>query len=216
MHKFPLLLVVCIVYSILAVSQTQLLYKDKNFSYMLKLDSMLMADKINYDCVVKSITIRKLKDNSLVQVITPDKNSPDCEFPTDQIFIIEDINFDGLNDIRLLQFLPAAPNLPYYYWVYDQKLQKFKRQKDLEDITSPDFDHEKKLIYSSWRGSCCDHGLSTYQYIHGKPTLIEENEVRVENDSVYSTIKQLSAGKMRLIKRTVEKDTEEDPDPSNK
>ena len=118
-------------------------------------------------------------------------------------------NFDGYNDIRLLQFLPAAPNLPYYYWTYNPTTQKFQRQKALEEITSPDFDPKKKLIYSFWRGSCCDHGHSTYKYINGKPTLIEETEVKEEDGKVITTLKKLANGKMKLVKKTVEKADEE-------
>ena len=191
--------------SIVASSQTKLIYSDKTFSFVLLIDSTLTGDSVNYDCVIKSIVVTRLNDNKQIQIITPDENYPSCGLPKDQIFIVEDMNFDGYNDIRLLQFLPAAPNLPYYYWTYNPVTQKFQRQKALEEISSPDFDPKKKLIYSFWRGSCCDHGLSTYQYINGKPTLIEESEVKEEDGKVITTIKRLVNGKMKLIKKTIEK-----------
>lgn len=198
-----------ILFSITVFSQTKLTYGDKTFSFTLLVDSTLTGDSVNYDCVVKSIIITRLKDKKHLQTITPDENYPSCTLPQDQIFIIEDINFDGYNDIRLLQFLPAAPNLPYYYWTYNATTQKFQRQKALEEISSPEFDPKKKLIYSFWRGSCCDHGLSTYRYINGKPTLIEESEVKEEDGKVITTLKKLVNGKMKLVKRTVEKANEQ-------
>ena len=208
MRKWTLFSIL-IFYSIASFSQTKLTYSDKIFSFTLFVDSTLTADSVNYDCVVKSIIVTRLKDNIQIQTITPDENYPSCGLPKDQIFIIEDINFDGYNDIRLLQFLPAAPNLPYYYWTYNPPTQKFQRQKALEEITSPDFDPKKKLIYSFWRGSCCDHGHSTYKYINGKPTLVEETEVKEEDGKVTTTLKKLVNGKMKLVKRTVEKADEE-------
>jgi hypothetical protein len=195
--------------SIVSIAQTKLTYSDKVFSFTLLVDSTLTADSVNFDCVVNSILVTRLKDKKQIQKITPDENYPNCGLPADQIFIIEDINFDGYNDIRLLQFLPAAPNLPYYYWTYNPATQKFQRQKALEEITSPDFDSEKKLIYSFWRGSCCDHGSSTYKYIKGKPTLIEESEIKEEDGKVITTIKKLVNGKMKLVKKTIEKADEE-------
>ncbi|MBN8701280.1 MAG: hypothetical protein J0L54_16855 [Chitinophagales bacterium] len=192
-------------YSIVSVSQIQLNYGDKTFSFTLFVDSTLTGDSVNYDCVIKSIVVTRLKDGKQIQTIIPDENYTSCGLPQDQIFIIEDINFDGFNDIRLLQFLPAAPNLPYYYWIYDPATQKYRRQRALEEITSPEFDSKTKLIYSFWRGSCCDHGQSTYRYINGKPTLIEESEVKEEGEKIITTLKKLVNGRMKLVKRTVEK-----------
>jgi hypothetical protein len=204
MHKWTLFSIL-IFNSIVSVSQAKLKYADKTFLFTLLADSTLTGDSVNYDCVVKSIVVTRLKDGKQIQTIIPGENYPRCGLPQDQIFIVEDINFDGYNDIRLLQFLPAAPNLPYYYWTYNPATQRFQRQKALEEITSPDFDPKKKLIYSFWRGSCCDHGLSTYRYINGKPTLIEESEVKEEDGRVISTIKKLVNGKMKLVKKTIEK-----------
>jgi hypothetical protein len=200
---------ILIFYSRVSVSQTKLTYGDKTFSFTLFIDSTLTGDSVNYDCVVKSIVVTRLKNNKQIQTILPDENHPSCGLPQNQIFIIEDINFDGYNDIRLLQFLPAAPNLPYHYWTYTPTTQRFQRQIALEEITSPKFDPKKKLIYSFWRSSCCDHGLSTYRYINDKPTLIEESEVKEDDNKIITTLKKLVNGKMKLVKRTVEKANEE-------
>jgi hypothetical protein len=105
--------------------------------------------------------------------------------------------------------LPAAPNIRYYYWTYSPTKQQFQRQVALEDITSPEFDQKKKLIYSFWRASCCDHGLSTYKYVGGKPTLIEEAEVKEENGKIITTVKRRVNGKMKLVSKKVEKADED-------
>lgn len=192
-------------YAIVSISQAKLTYADKSFSFALLVDSTRTGDSVNYDCVVKSIVVTRLKDRKQTQIIVPGENYPACGLPKEQIFIIEDINFDGYNDIRLLQFLPAAPNLPYYYWTYNPTTQNFQQQKALEVITSPEFDPKKKLIYSFWRSGCCDHGHRTYKYIHGKPMIIEETEVKEEDGKVITTFKNLVNGKMKLVKRIVEK-----------
>src|ERR1700720_1454639 len=119
------ILVLFIFFVLSTIAQHTITYQDKNFIYKLSIDSALSGDSVNYQCVVKSIAVIHRADNKLIQTIHPEENYPDCGLPKDQLFIIEDINFDGVNDIRLLQFLPAAPNLPYYYWIYDRKSGKF-------------------------------------------------------------------------------------------
>jgi hypothetical protein len=192
------------------MGQTTLDYQGKSFRYTLLLDSALSADSVNYSCAVKSITIYALSGEK-VQTIQPPENGSTCSLPKDQVFIVEDVNFDGNEDIRLLQFLPAGPNLPYFYWTYDSLTRHFKREEALEAITSPNFDPARRLITSFWRSSCCDHGLSVYRYINGKPVLIEESEVaQDENDNkkYITTLKKRIRGKMTLVKRTVEIDKE--------
>ena len=188
-----------------AEGQTTLDYQGKRFRYTLLVDSALSADSVNYNCAVKSITIYTSSGDK-VQTIQPPENGCSCSLPKDRVFIVEDVNFDGNEDIRLLQFLPAGPNLPYFYWTSDPVARRFKRQKALEAITSPNFDPAKKLITSFWRSSCCDHGLSVYRYINGKLVLIEESEVaQDENDDkkYITTVKKRVRGKMTLVKRTV-------------
>lgn len=143
----------------------------------------------------------------MIQVITPGDNSPGCGLPPDQLFIIEDMNFDGVNDIRLVQFIPAAPKIPYYFWIYNATTNRLVRNKALEKITSPDFDRKRKLIFSFWRASCCDHGQRTYKYINGRPTLIEESEVAVDptNDKKnVMIVKKFNNGRWKVTK-TIEK-----------
>ena len=186
-----------------------LTYEHSDFLFKLSIDSTLSPDSVNYNLVVRSITIRRKSSRKVIQTIYPEDNYPPSGLPNDQLFIIEDVNFDGAPDIRLLQFEPASPNEPYYFWVYDAKTGKFKRFKALEEITSPRFDPKDKLIYSFWRSGCCDHGLSTYKYVNGLPVMIREFETAMsENDtaSYITTEKKRINGKMRLVKRTIEKD----------
>ncbi|MDR5665090.1 hypothetical protein KPA97_50095, partial [Burkholderia cenocepacia] len=34
----------------------------------------------------------------------------------------------------------------------------------LQDITSPDFDPVHRIVWTSWRASCCEHGVTTYRW----------------------------------------------------
>jgi hypothetical protein len=181
-------------------------YTDKTFSFTLTLDSVLSPDKVNYQCIVKTISVTRRSDNKLIQVITPRENYASCGLPSNQIFFIEDMNFDGCNDIRLLQFLPAGPNLPYYYWMYNPKIGKFQSDTTLEDITSPDFDIKTKTIFSSWRDGYYTRGGNTYNYINGKITLVEQTIVEIDNETNKETVitKKFIDGQLKEVERKIE------------
>jgi len=169
----------------------------------------LSGDEVNYDCSIKSISVYGADYKQLLQTIIPPENTFFCGTPKDQIFLLNDVNFDGLSDFMIVQFEPAGPNIPYYYWIFNNKTQAFQRDTTLEGITSPAFDSPHKLITSFWRSGCCDHGFSNYKYIDGKITLIEETEIVDKPDKPGEQIftkKRLVNGKMKLIERTVEKE----------
>jgi hypothetical protein len=192
----------------LATAQKTVDFAGKAFHYRIVIDSTLSADSVNWDCQVKSITILTAAGET-VQKIRPPENGCSCGLPADQIFIIEDVNFDRKEDIRLLQFEPADPNLPYYFWTYVPTMRRFVRQRSLEEITSPMFDHTHQVITSFWRSGCCDHGLNIYRYVNGKPLLFEAAEEAQDTDDETKTIVTLRkriGGKMTLVKRTVKID----------
>jgi len=189
-------------------AQTVFTYSDSLHSFKVSVDSSLSGDKVNYECSVKTVSVYTKDGKKLLQTITPTDNSFFCSMPKDQIFLLDDINFDGFTDFMIVQLIPAGPNIPYFYWTFSNKTQQFQRDTTLEEITSPNFDKQQKLITSFWRASCCDHGLSTYKYIDGKITLIEENEIADDLDNPgqqITTKKKLVNGEMKLVERTVEK-----------
>lgn len=196
-----------LMFGINSLAQKIYSYHDQQFIYKLKIDSVLSGDSINYECIVRSISIRRASNHQLVQTIYPPENYFFCDINKREIFVAEDMNFDGVNDIRLIQFIPAAPNTPYYYWMYNKAANQFQRSKAFDNITTPEFDHKQKLIISSWRGGWANYGSSTYKVINGKPVLIEEYETKEsENDSTKHILTQKKRinGKLRLIKTTIE------------
>lgn len=177
-------------------------FHDKKYSFILQRDSTLSDDSSQYNCTIKSIGIFELSSGKQLQNILIDDNSLACNMPPDEVFITEDINFDGWNDFRLLQFMPAAPNLPYYFWIFNSKKGSFERDTTLENITSPSFDSKLKIIQSAWRDGCCTHGTDTYSYINGKIVLIEQIVSEIDPDTNKETISKRKRinGKMTDLK----------------
>lgn len=139
--------------------------------YRFELDMQRVQGAVADEYSVSVIRIYNTQSNSLIQQIIPGEN---WQISDDSLgFILEDMNFDGYVDMRLMQFLPAGPNIPYYYWLWDVKAGRFVQNKALEQITSPWFDPATKQIYSTQRGSATSYRSETYEYIGGTPTLVE-------------------------------------------
>ncbi|OKP95506.1 hypothetical protein [Paenibacillus sp. P46E] len=117
-------------------------------------------------------------------------------------FIVEDMNFDGYNDIRIQANLPAAPNIPYYCWLWEAASSRFVPSEELEAITSPEFDPKHQEITTFGRSSSVEHFWETYKYIGGLPTLIYRKDERIDpsEDTVYTEIHELVNGDYKLTK----------------
>jgi len=118
------------------------------------------------------VAIKLYRGRRLVQRLATDSQG------TCQMFVPRavDANFDGKADLTIALTLPAGPNIPYQTWLSDGHGRRFvPGPAVLQDIPSPWYDGEHKLVVSSWRGSCCSHGVTTYRW-HGTK-LVEEETV---------------------------------------
>lgn len=88
--------------------------------------------------------------------------------------VIEDLNFDGYRDLRLPEFLPASPNIPYLYWLYNPETAQFERNRALEYITSPVVDVERQMITSMSRLNAATYVLSDYQIEGDRFVIVQE------------------------------------------
>lgn len=91
-------------------------------------------------------------------------------------FALEDLNFDGYQDIRLYDTQNGNYCVEYIYLLWNPEKQQFEEDKRLNAISLASFDQEKKLIYGMERGGAVYHYYSTYQYIDGEPVKIRYEE----------------------------------------
>lgn len=150
------------------------------------------------------IIIKKSQDKSIIQELDFDfTETPDIE----KLGIeIEDMNFDGYKDIRIQQALPAGPNIPYYYWLWDKASTKYIRNQELEEITSPEFNSANKTIISSVRENAFTYYDRTYKYNDGIPTLMLEIERVGDGDKKAwnITVRELNGKEMKVVKEYTE------------
>lgn len=87
--------------------------------------------------------------------------------------IIEDMDFDGISDFRIIAMLPPGPNIPYICFLWDKKSGKFVHADFLDDITSPEFDSKTKTVTSSSRESANKYRKDVYKYSGSKLVLVK-------------------------------------------
>lgn len=154
---------------------------------------------------VKSIIIFPVKDSTRKQVIIPAKNESSWPWTEDnkgEKFIIEDMNFDGNNDIRLVN---SFDNFTYYCWIYHPATGQFVEDTVLDKFVNPQFDQNQKLVYQNWENvKDNEKGTQIYKYINGILTLMEEDDTSnnyfIKTTTI--TIKKLVDGKLKVISRT--------------
>jgi len=129
--------------------------------------------------------IRLYDRGRLVQTLQTDSRGTCGLFTPD----FADVNFDGWPDLMLAQSMGASPNVPYQTWIFDPKTRRFvDAPQGLQGITSPEFDAVHRIIWTSWRASCCEHGVTTYRW--------QGNDVK-ETDSASSYLLPVLDGNTR-------------------
>jgi hypothetical protein len=175
-------------------SQGTFTYHDDSYEFVLKLDTVGSIDH----CSVKEIKIRSLNSKQTMQTIIPPDNIHYCRSEMGWIFIVEDMNFDGKNDFRLMELLQAGPNTPYIYWLHESGKFNLASDTTLQQVTSPEFDKINKIVSSFWRNGCCEHGQDFYRYEKTGLVLYERRVIgHDENDKEYTEVWTLKDGVLR-------------------
>ena len=117
---------------------------------------------------------KQLQTINIADVNSFGDDTTTCPEPgTGSDIIIEDMNFDGINDFRIIAMLPPGPNIPYICFLWDKKSGKFVHAEFLDDITSPEFDSKTKTVTSSSRESANKYRKDVYKYSGGKLVLVK-------------------------------------------
>ena len=117
---------------------------------------------------------KQLQTINIADVNSFGDDTTTCPEPgTGSDIVIEDMNFDGINDFRIIAMLPPGPNIPYICFLWDKKSGKFVHAEFLDDITSPEFDSKTKTVTSSSRESANKYRKDIYKYKGGKLVLVK-------------------------------------------
>lgn len=117
---------------------------------------------------------KQLQTINIADVNSFGDDTTTCPEPgTGSDIVIEDMNFDGINDFRIIAMLPPGPNIPYICFLWDKKSGKFIHADFLDDITSPEFDSKAKTVTSSSRESANKYRKDVYKYSGKKLVLVK-------------------------------------------
>ena len=116
-------------------------------------------------CARRVAAIRVFVDNSLVQEIAPpDECLFEERWQQDQVFVVEDVNFDGHVDLRLLSWYSISDYTTFWYWLFDPRTERFVRDTAMDKIMNPSFDPLKKEVRSWWRIGFNEFGRSRHTW----------------------------------------------------
>jgi hypothetical protein len=158
-------------------SQTTWTFEDDQHIFTLHLDTLDCGGSTDDDCLsVTAIHIKNTLHPDKSQIIQTDVFTLNGFPDTGKIFIIEDINFDGYKDIRLISWVSTNLQTTYWYWVYNVSEQRFQRITDLDEIMNPEFNLNTKTIHSWWRDGFFAFGHALYKWDLNKIILIAQEE----------------------------------------
>lgn len=145
--------------------------------------------------VVTSIHVLDKNSSDTLQAIEVENNMIFYyENAIKDAFILEDENFDGYTDIRIVKKEYANGEKDFYHWLYSPITHRFIANKDLENLTEPIFDAKTKIITSYSYSN--NHSQEThYQFINEELMLIKQIDIEQYENYKEEKIKELINGK---------------------
>ena len=146
--------------------------------------------------------IQVLQGDRLVQTITGHDVELGALYPARLNAELQsvDANFDGYQDLQLLNDCGATGNCDYDFYLYDPAHGRFVYNKFLSGLGTCDFNAAKKQVWTGWNTSVVDSTSSIYQFRNGRYTEIR----REDSDENGTKIFERRNGKMVLI-RTIKR-----------
>ena len=181
-----------------ALERTQALHPDMP-SYLFSLAYRYEGD-LYY---TSAITVAQADTRQLVQQITlsPEAQSWDDETLS---FTLEDMNFDGYLDMRIMAFLSASSSdIPYLVWLWNPAAHQFEHSAALSAIPSPEANAVEQVIRGYAREDVTTSVQTTHAWVEGDLVLIGRTTISYDmsNNVVHTAVEELREGSMTLISR---------------
>lgn len=120
----------------------------------------------------------------------------------------EDLNFDGIPDLRMPESVGNA-NVYYAYWIYNPTSKQFEQNTEMS-LSLPKVDAAKKQIMSFERNSAASYVETMYTYADGKFVLTRvENKEYIDENKYQSMIKERQEdGTMKEVRNELVEEAE--------
>jgi hypothetical protein len=127
------------------------------------------ADSITVRLEIDSYIVSAMQVSSGQTIDLSEMNHPVEVFKLEAI----DLNFDGYNDLRILNNEGATGNNWYDTWLYNQKTKTFVKNQFLSQNSSVMVDTLSKKILTHYRAGACEESLGVYAVKDTTYTLVE-------------------------------------------
>jgi hypothetical protein len=89
---------------------------------------------------------------------------------------LEDLNFDGLLDLKMQTYLPEQTkgDIAYLYYLYHPIQKKYIRSPELEELEVLSFDAKNKLILKNYADGSGNESTHSYKWLDGKFYLVKK------------------------------------------
>lgn len=188
-------------------AQRIFVFKDAVFSFIIKADTVPYLDSSGFNYQVKAIDIYKIANHEKVQtIIPPEDNRIETYLDSDRVFKIEDMNFDGYDDIRLLSLFDTHMQSNFYCWLYSKSKGIFERDTSLESITNPEFDKKTKTVKGYERIGFRDEEDKVFKYgSKGELILIYEKDINADITGTKTIITTKKRVNGKMVEKTITK-----------
>jgi hypothetical protein len=124
-----------------------------------------------------------------------------------------DANFDGYTDLKIFDNRGITTNVSYKFWIYNKNKKTFEFDEALTQLlgTNPNIDPRTKTFRTGEVVGCVGmcYYWETYQFINGKPVLIEREQQKILNSGDKTNnrvvfvriLERLIDGKMTITKK---------------
>lgn len=135
-------------------------------------------------CQVQALELSAKGGTTVLQHLDLDDMPVPCPMSDGHFPAIElvDMNFDGLEDLRIMRAAADLTHPSYRYWLFDPRLNGFAAEPMLDSIQDPQFDYSRQMVSSQWYAGKGHRGGSTYKYENGRLVILSTLEKFTEGD----------------------------------
>ncbi|GEM_PF-3283637 len=153
---------------------------------------------------IHTISLRPLEGGETTVFQNLEADIPDV-MDASGYLVIEDMNFDGYMDFRLMEHPTAGPNTYWLFWLYDPETSGFGRVEEWEELglVSPEFLAEDQRIRSFSRDGYGLYQTRVFDIAEGIPVLAIRIHTEWEGDTLYSVTEELVDGVMMQTNREI-------------
>jgi hypothetical protein len=87
---------------------------------------------------------------------------------------LEDLNFDGYLDVKLLAYVGGTGNYGFHVWMYKPTGRQFVYEPFLSEKGRLKADPKTRTLTSSWVMGAGTNGSSSIRWISGRPVVVKE------------------------------------------